>query len=48
MFLAIVATTIWRVSSTSCVSRRGGRCFLPAYAAFVGHAVDAAVIDIDH
>jgi hypothetical protein len=22
--------------------------FLPAYAAFVGHAVEAAVIDIDH
>ena len=47
MFLAIIATTLWHGL------RHAMRCpcqqpiFLAVYAAFVGHAVEAAVIDID-
>jgi O-antigen ligase len=48
MFLAIVATTLWRGLNHVVRHPPWKSIFLPAYAAFVGHAVEAAVIDIDH
>jgi O-antigen ligase len=48
MFLAIVATTVWRGLKHALRQPPWRPMFLPAYAAFVGHAVEAAVIDIDH
>jgi O-antigen ligase len=48
MFLAIVATTLWQGLKHAVRQPAAKPIFLPVYAAFVGHAVEAAVIDLDH
>jgi len=48
MFLAIIATTLWHGLRHAVRCPRQQPIFLAVYAAFVGHAVEAAVIDIDH
>jgi O-antigen ligase len=48
MFLAIIATTLWHGLCHAVRCPRQQPIFLAVYAAFAGHAVEAAVIDIDH
>jgi O-antigen ligase len=48
MFLAIIATTLWHGLRRAVRYPPQQPIFLAAYAAFAGHAVEAAVIDIDH
>jgi O-antigen ligase len=48
MFRAIFATTLWHGLRHALRGSPQQPIFLAVYAAFAGHAVEAAVIDIDH